>query len=131
MTADLAIIQVLKNDLDIEVFPLERPQTYPTPCVVIELTEVFPSDTKSGKSLLDVCFVSAYIYGSSYKEVVDYSIQVRGILDRKSATVKGIEVQSIRYEGDDAFTVEVRNALQFVREQRYKVRIKTSETWYT
>lgn len=91
------------------------------PFVVYSVENTLPSDTKDGVSGLDVVQIAVMIYANTYTAAQDIAGAVRTALDRVSGTYSGIEVQSIKFDGQSSASMNLEKQVYIV-EQTYSVR---------
>jgi len=91
------------------------------PFVVYSVENTLPSDTKDGVSGLDVVQLAVMIYANTYTSAQDIAGAVRTALDRTSGTFAGVEVQSIKFDGQSSASMNLDKQVYIV-EQTYSVR---------
>ncbi len=79
------------------VYPVTRQQGSALPAVVYEEYDNNPSDTKSGRSDLDVVLVEITVLAKTYAEARDINRNIRDILDRYTGTVNGVTTDGVRF----------------------------------
>ena len=101
------IYSILTNDTDIsaivgtKVFPALAIEDVAYPYIAYEQEEHETSDTKDGKSCLDIIRYDIEIYSETLSEINDLGIKIRNALDRYKGTVEGLEIQTITYLAED------------------------------
>lgn len=91
------------------------------PFVVYSVENTLPTDTKDGPSGLDVVQVAVMIYANTYTSAQDIAGAVRTALDRTAGTFGGVEVQSIKFDGQSSASMNL-NKQVYIVEQTYSVR---------
>lgn len=103
MNVESAIYNILKNNAPVaavvgtRIYPNTAPQTTPNPCIVFQERSVDPSDTKSGVSRLDTCYIGVDCYCDTQKACKDLAKLVRTALDRYAGFVGDCNIQSIQF----------------------------------
>ncbi|MCP4354339.1 MAG: DUF3168 domain-containing protein [Proteobacteria bacterium] len=101
------IRNILVNDTDVSaivgtnVYPQMAIEDVPYPYIIIEKEGHQASDTKDGKSCLDVIDYQIIIFSETNAEISDLGIKVRNALDRYAGTLEGLEVQSTKFLAED------------------------------
>ena len=84
------------------IYPDLAVQDTAFPFVVYQVEGTVPSDTKDGVSKLDMVDFSVMAYAKTYTSAQDIAEACRTALDRYSATVNGINVESIKFKDQQA-----------------------------
>jgi len=136
MNADIAVIHILSAHPgtaalvgstgmgNARVFGGDVPQGQVYPVVMVDVYDTEPYDTKDGVSAVDHETVKVFCYGSTNKESVNLSEQVRNALDGASGTYNGQVIQYIRYMRIDSQRIELTNRKLYLRELDFMVRIE-------
>jgi len=101
------IRNILVNDTDVnaivgsKVFPMMASDDISYPYIVIEKEGHETSDTKDGKSCLDIIEYQIYMFSETNAEISDLGIKVRNALDRYSGTLEGLEIQSVKFTDEE------------------------------
>lgn len=128
MTEGKAIYSILTSDADVNalvsgrVYPQIAAQGATFPFVVYLLTNVGPSDTKSGVSTLDEVRYDIVVAAETYAVAADLTEKVRAALDRYSGTVAGVVIDSIQFQTLDADNDPATET--FVTSSEYVIRVK-------
>lgn len=128
MTEGKAIYSILTSDADVNalvsgrVYPQIAAQGASFPFVVYLLTNVGPSDTKSGVSTLDEVRYDIVVAAETYAVAADLTEKVRAALDRYSGTVAGVVIDSIQFQTLDADNDPATET--FVTSSEYVIRVK-------
>lgn len=126
----IGVIDILKTDAPIiarvstRVYPIEREEKQPLPALTVSITDIDPSDTKSGVSTLDEESIIVTSYASTFNECKLLSEECRTALDRVSGTYAGLIIQSAYFLDQFTDFEEINNKKVFFIEQNYKVRVE-------
>lgn len=103
MNVESAIYNILKDNAGVSavtgtrIYPNTAPQGTANPCIVFQERSVDPSDTKSGVSHLDTCYVGIDCYCDGQRASKELGKLVRTALDRYSGFVSDCNIQSIQF----------------------------------
>ena len=128
MTEGKAIYSILTSDSDVNalvsgrVYPQIAAQGAAFPFVVYLLTNVGPSDTKSGVSTLDEVRYDIVVAAETYAAAADLTEKVRTAIDRYSGTVAGVDIDSVQFQSLDADNDPATET--FVTSSEYIIRVK-------
>jgi hypothetical protein len=107
MSLGKSIYNLLSNDANVsaivgtKIFPYLAVDNIAYPYIVYSNNDSEFTDTKDGKSTLDIASYDIEIYSETITELSDLTTKVRNALDRYSGTVEGIDIQSIKYNAQD------------------------------
>ena len=105
---DNVIYTLLSTDTDVSALVGDRinpnfapgePEVYPY--ITFKLEEREPTDTKDGKSCLDLLLYEIEIWTKKPADSKDLGIKVQNVLDRFTGTVDGDEIQSSKMMGNE------------------------------
>ena len=128
MNEGKAIYSILTSDADVNalvsgrVYPQIAAQGAAFPFVVYLLTDIDPSDTKSGVSTLDEVRYDIVVAAPTYAIAADLTEKIRTALDRYSGTVSGVVIDSIQFVNLDADNDPATET--FVTGSEYIIRVK-------
>lgn len=103
------------------IYPDIAPVDAAYPFIVYSVENTLPTDTKDGVSGLDVVQFAVMIYANTYTVAQDIAGAVRTALDRTAGTFAGVEVQSIKFDGQSSASMNLDKQVYIV-EQTYSVR---------
>lgn len=128
MTEGKAIYSILTSDADVNalvsgrVYPQIAAQGAAFPFVVYLLTNVGPSDTKSGVSTLDEVRYDIVVAAETYAVAADLTEKVRTAIDRYTGTVAGVTIDSVQFQSMDADNDPATET--FVTSSEYIIRVR-------
>lgn len=93
---DTTVMGLLGND-STNIHPIQRRQGSPLPCVVIDLTDFQPQESKSHSSFLDFITIQVIAYADNPKDSYDLAMAVRDELDKYVGSVNHKSLD-IRFE---------------------------------
>ena len=135
MNADIPVIQILSANAGIanliggtgignaRVFPGTVPQTKSYPCLMVEVYDSTPYDTKDGASVVDHETVKVFCYAEESSTASALGAAVRSALDDYNGSVGGYTIGHIRYLRQDGQHIQLTNRKVFLRELDFMVRI--------
>jgi hypothetical protein len=129
MNEGKAIYSILTSDSEVSaivgtrVYPQIAAQEAAFPFVVYILSDIEPSDTKSGVSTLDEARYEVLAVCETYAELADLTNKIRTALDRYTGTVAGVVIDSIQFtdidtSNDDKNEVYLTNSEYIIRVKR-------------
>lgn len=128
MTEGKAIYSILTSNSAVNalvsgrVYPQIAAQGAAFPFVVYLLTNVGPSDTKSGVSTLDEVRYDIVVAAETYAAAADLTEKVRTAIDRYSGTVAGVNIDSVQFQSLDADNDPATET--YVTSSEYIIRVK-------
>jgi len=96
LEADTTLMGLLGNDAN-NIHPIQRRQGSELPCIVIDLTDFQPQESKSHSSFLDFITIQVITYADNPKDSYDISMAVRDELDKYVGSVNHKSLD-IRFE---------------------------------
>jgi|TARA_Y100000401_G_scaffold38209_1_gene28786 hypothetical protein len=99
LEAESSVMFYLNNDTA-NIHAIQRRQETSVPCVVVDLTDFQPQETKSHSSFLDFVTIQIAAYADNPKDSFDMSMAIRDELDKYIGTVNGKSLD-IRFEDLD------------------------------
>lgn len=118
LTSDAAVNALVNG----RVYPQIAAQGASFPFAVYLLTDIDPSDTKSGVSTLDEVRYDIVVAAQTYAAAADLTEKIRTVLDRYSGTVAGVVIDSIQFVNLDADNDPATET--FVTSSEYIIRVK-------
>jgi hypothetical protein len=128
MNEGKAIYSILTSDSDVSaivgtrVYPQIAAQEAAFPFVVYILSDIEPSDTKSGVSTLDEARYEVLAVCETYAEVADLTNKIRTALDRYTGTVAGVVIDSIQFTDIDTSNDDKNEV--YLTSSEYIIRVK-------
>lgn len=120
------IFSLLSNDatvsgiVGVKIFPSIAMENIDLPYIVYEESDNQPTNTKDGKSELDVVSYDIEIYSSNPTDLSTLSYAVRNCLDRYTGIVSGKRINSIKYVSENTgYSLEDR---LYLRMHNYDIR---------
>ncbi len=101
MSAIKAVRRLLLNNISItgmigqKVYGNVIPQGVLETAVKLQVMNVEPSDTKDGRSELDVYFLQVTIFSPSAEDASELDEKIRDVIDRYRGVVAGVDVEHI------------------------------------
>jgi hypothetical protein len=130
----IGVIDILRTDANVaariggagnsaRVYPMERKQGSTLPALTVEVTDIEPSDTKSGVSRLDEEFTTVTSYADTHEACRLLAVDCRTALDRASGTHSGEVIQSVQFLSLLTDKELINNKKVYFIEQNFKVRV--------
>ena len=95
--ADLATMTALGHDASSRIHAIQRTQATILPCVVVDLTNFEPQETKSHSSFVDFVTIQLSVYADNPRESYVISTYLRDALDKYVGRVNNTDMD-IRFE---------------------------------
>ncbi|HYG02107.1 MAG TPA: DUF3168 domain-containing protein [Chryseosolibacter sp.] len=125
-----AVLGILRDDATVSgiiennIYRNAAPQGKAVPYIVVEEENTDPFPTKSGASAKDHVFVNVIYYSDSLETLDTLTEAGRAALDEKVAgTYNSVQVEQIRFQGQNDYDEEIENRTIYVVEQAYMVRV--------
>jgi len=128
MNEGKAIYSILTSDSEVSaivgtrVYPQIAAQEAAFPFVVYILSDIEPSDTKSGVSTLDEARYEVLAVCETYAELADLTNKIRTALDRYTGTVAGVVIDSIQFTDIDTSNDDKNEV--YLTSSEYIIRVK-------
>ena len=123
-----AIYNLLSNDptvsglVSTKIFPYLAIEDINEPYIVYSQEGLEPTDDKDGVSRLDTIQYDIEMWDTNAINIKALADAVRDVLDRYTGTVEGLNIQSVKYMGEDTQYMDEKSRI-YLTMQSYSFRV--------
>jgi hypothetical protein len=107
LKAAAGVTAIVGSGDNARIYPLERPQGTAIPAIIVRSLSDEPEDTKDGAATFTNTTIGVYSQASTYGGALALAAAVRTALDRASGTYGGEEIDTIFYQDQDTYKLEI------------------------